>query len=131
MAFAGWTTAPYSMDVEYEDKALVKNLASEQNATVTMYALWKAEEDILPVPSREGYLFLGWSTTRLEDFPHGDNNTKDEVRAKRVGKVVGEIGGLDPIANNDNYARYAPSEDQTLYAMWYDNRTHIYLDSNY
>lgn len=128
MKFIGWTTAPESSDVEYEDKGIVKNLASKEGDVVTLHALWQANSDLMPTPSREGYLFLGWSKEPQADFPHDSMNTKDEVRSLRVGEVVGQVNGDDVIANNENYMRYAPSENQTLYAMWYDNRVSLTLD---
>lgn len=85
--FAGWSLSKNG-SVVYQDGAEVKNLASEQNATVTLYAVWEPiptytvhydanggsgapadasalEGETCTVPDQkpvyDGYRFLGWS----------------------------------------------------------------------
>ena len=40
--FAGWNTAADGSGIRYEDKQSVKNLTTENNATITLYAQWTA-----------------------------------------------------------------------------------------
>ena len=46
--FAGWAVKADG-DVTYTDMAKVKNLTSENNATVTLYAVWTEKDKVLPV----------------------------------------------------------------------------------
>ncbi|MDO4963115.1 MAG: InlB B-repeat-containing protein [bacterium] len=80
--FQGWSTTTDG-DVEYEDKATVNNLTEENEATITLYAVWSINkykitfdskggntfdtieqnyntEITLPTPTKEGYTFKGW-----------------------------------------------------------------------
>ena len=43
-SFVGWNTQPDGMGASYADSAKVSNLASEQGASVTLYAIWKPED---------------------------------------------------------------------------------------
>ena len=91
--FEGWNTAADGSGDSYADKASVKNLTAENNATVTMYAQWKVitytitydlaggsvatanptEYNVetatftLTNPTREGYNFTGWTGTDLTE----------------------------------------------------------------
>ena len=47
-AFAGWAVSADG-DVTYADMGKVKNLTSENNATVTLYAVWNENNKVLPV----------------------------------------------------------------------------------
>lgn len=86
-SFLGWSTDPDAAVPEYLNKEKVGNLASTNGETVTLYAIWEPvaytisyknvtgaripekttytieEEFELPVPVKEGYIFLGWYTT--------------------------------------------------------------------
>ena len=95
--FAGWALSENG-SVVYVDGATVKNLASEQGATVTLYAVWEpiptytvhydanggsggpensdpvteGEDYVIPdaVPTRDGYKFLGWSENPAATQPN-------------------------------------------------------------
>ena len=127
--FNGWSLASLG-SIDYEDRAEVKNLTTEYNGTVTLYAKWGGEI-VLPIATWPGYIFLGWSKERQDPFPDMSYNTKVQVAKLRVGKLVGSTYGDDPIANVENYMRWSPEGDTTLYAMWYDNRITVTLNSNF
>lgn len=83
--FAGWNTKADGSGTSYAEKASVKNLVSTDGETVTLYAKWtpinytitldedggNALNDIsynvetttftLPIPTKEGYDFTGWT----------------------------------------------------------------------
>ena len=59
-SFNGWATNPTGSKV-YNDKQNVKNLSSTNNATINLYALWSSTSVTLPSPTRDGYIFKGWS----------------------------------------------------------------------
>ena len=90
--FVGWAATNDTDTAEYKDEESVRNLVTEQNGVLTLYAVWQAaryrvnfdsnkgngssEPDIadpvsviygtaygeLPTVSREGYDFIGWYT---------------------------------------------------------------------
>ena len=93
--FAGWNTAANGSGTSYADKAVVKNLASENGAVVKLYAVWEANtytviykadgkevgrqtykfgEAIKPItdPVKEGYTFKGWKESLPAVMPAND-----------------------------------------------------------
>ena len=104
---------------------------------VTLYAMWETDYMELPVPSREGYIFLGWSVERQEDFPHPGYNTKDVVKALRIGKTVGPLNDSDPIADRENYLIWKPTsyrrlnKQDALHAMWIGPDGEIHVSAMY
>ena len=93
--FAGWNTAANGSGTSYADKAVVKNLASENGAVVKLYAVWEANtytviykadgkevgrqnykfgETIKPItdPVKEGYTFKGWKESLPAVMPAND-----------------------------------------------------------
>lgn len=86
--FTGWNTKHDGKGTAYADGASVKNLTSNKDGVVTLYAQWKANSytltydanggtvstssktlqygdafGILPTPKRDGHKFLGWYTS--------------------------------------------------------------------
>lgn len=94
-SFVGWGTASTSTTA---------NASSTYNSATTVYAVWSSTTTkgsiTLPTPTKEGYIFLGWSTT-------ADAETAD-------------IGT----------GTYTPSGDITLYAVWGMNNSLIYYNDN-
>ncbi|MCQ2390680.1 MAG: InlB B-repeat-containing protein [Kiritimatiellae bacterium] len=101
--FAGWATDNVTKTVVFADKARVSNLTTTKDATVTLYAVWRAGKYYvafdanggtgeMPVQeftydtatnltanafTRHGYDFYGWATqatTNLEDVVYDDGN---------------------------------------------------------
>ena len=109
----------------------------EDGAVVTLYAMWETDYMELPVPSREGYIFLGWSVERQEDFPHPGYNTKDKVKSLRIGKTVGPLNDSDPIADRENYLIWKPTsyrrlnKQDKLHAMWIGPDGEIHVSAMY
>ena len=125
MAFVGWSRSPVDVVDEHVDGERVVNLAVEDGAVVTLYAMWETQYLEMPVAQRKGFIFLGWSFERQDDFPHPGYNTKDKVKALRIGKTVGPLNDSDPIADRENYLIWKPSthrrlnEQYELHGMWY------------
>ncbi|GEM_PF-4854219 len=58
--FNGWNSNAAGTGTSYTNKQSVKNLASNQGATVNLYAKWTYGTITLPTPTKTGYLFEGW-----------------------------------------------------------------------
>ena len=124
--FAGWNTKADGSGKDYEAKANVKNLTTENGATVTLYAKWEAinytityeldsgtnvadnpasytiEDSItLKDPTKAGFTFEGWYT---------DNSFTEESKVTEIKK--GSIGVM------------------TLYAKWTANNYTVNFDAN-
>ena len=85
--FANWINK--TNNLTYQDKAVVKNLTSEPNGEVTLYAVWTPHEVTLPTATREGYIFNGW------------------YDAKTGGNKIGNAGD-----------KYIPEANTELHAQW-------------
>ena len=124
--FLGWSANPYAGEVTYVEQGEVSNLTAVDGATVTLYAVWKANTyevvfngngvtpeterkevtfgnsyGSLEVLTREGYTFLGWWT---ENGASGDWGTL--VTADTIVSTVGT---------------------HTLYARWQAIEYHVYF----
>lgn len=127
--FAGWSTSPDG-EVLYTDKEEVSDLTSEVNGSVTLYAVWTANEftvkfdgnkgtgemaDVTVVYdsgaslpacefTRTGYTFIGWSLTA-------------------------DGGELITEAAYDNL-KTEQGDEVTLYAIWSENSYTLAFDKN-
>ena len=123
-SFQGWATSASGNKV-YDDKASVKNLTSSNGGTVNLYAVWKAndytlkynanggtvspttksvtfntEYGTLPIPTRAGYIFIGWYTS--------DNGG---TQVSSTTKMTTE--GAEIFAHwQDTWASYVTGEDE-------------------
>lgn len=114
MKFAGWTTDSASSSVSYQDKQKIKNLTSENNSIITLYAVWierdahsirywnidftgetidNSENPIKYLESqnvqlknieRNGYNFDGW-------FTDADYNEESEISGWEAGEKTTDI----------------------------------------
>ncbi len=115
--FAGWNTAANGSGTSYADKAVVKNLASENGAVVKLYAVWEANtytviykadgkevgrqtykfgEAIKPItdPVKEGYTFKGWKESLPAVMPANDI-TVDAVFEINSYKLIYMVDGAE------------------------------------
>lgn len=93
--FAGWSTFPNPTIAQYQDQEAVSNLTTEANGTVTLYAVWEANQYTIIFNAnggegpdktqtfaydtaqkldkntftKAGYHFVGWSTNRNDATP--------------------------------------------------------------
>jgi len=129
----GWATEPDG-EVVYTNKQKVSNLAAENGATVTLYAVWDIETYtikyvlnggtnnpsnptsynvaspiILNKPTREGYTFAGWCT---------DKTLKKQLPAAFEGENAPQGYASGNIGN------------KTFYAKWTANKYNIVFDKN-
>lgn len=61
-SFNGWSKTS-SGSVEYKDEERVNKLTTVAGSTVNLYANWALSSVTLPVPTKTGYDFKGWSTS--------------------------------------------------------------------
>ncbi|MBQ7369667.1 MAG: InlB B-repeat-containing protein [Clostridia bacterium] len=66
--FMGWTTSPNSQTVVYTDKQEIKNLTSENNATVTLYAVWSANTYTVYYNGNGGEVIPSQAVTYDQDY---------------------------------------------------------------
>lgn len=59
LPFAGWATSADGQ-VVYSDEQSVSNLTTENNATVSLYAVWGTPSTILPTVTKDGFVLDGW-----------------------------------------------------------------------
>ena len=131
--FTGWATTADAESMEYDEQAVVKNLAATEDATVTLYAVWEANEyTVAFYPNggegtmkdqqftydqeltalskngytRAGYDFAGWATTDTAD-------TAEYKDGEKVRNLVAEQDGV-----------------LTLYAVWKAGSYQVSFDSN-
>ena len=79
--FSGWAVSADG-DVTYTDMGKVKNLTSENNATVTLYAVWTEKDKVLPV------IFSVPSETALD---YGDSVTLScATEGAKISYTIGE-----------------------------------------
>lgn len=131
--FAGWAVSEGSNEIAYKDSEVVKNLATQNNDVVDLYAVWSNIEYFVAFDgnestsghmdtvtlsydtktklpkntySRYGYKFDGW-------------NTKADGTGAGY-KDTGEVMNLSNVAN----------ETITLYAQWKANKYTINYDPN-
>lgn len=133
--FNGWNTKKDGTGDEYTDGALVKNLVTAQNGSITLYAQWQAahyqvryhgngsDVDDIMVPQdlyfdipdnlfgnefeKSGYMFVGWNTAA-----DGSGDTYAD-RAEVVNLADTEGAVVD------------------LYAMWGTIRYHVEFEPNH
>ena len=121
--FAGWALSRNG-SVVYEDGATVKNLASEQGATVTLYAVWE------PLPTYTLHYDANGGTAAPADGSalEGENCTVSDREPVYDGcRFLG--WSTDPTATQPDTAYAAGTSltmtgDLTLYAVWYRLKTY-------
>ena len=119
--FLGWSLNQSATEAEYTDGQEVRNLASENETTVTLYAVWQINQYTitfnsndgsavasitddynasvtLPTPTKEGHAFAGW---------YSDESLNTQYTSDKM-----------------------PAENITLYAKWDINQYTITFDSN-
>ena len=111
--FGGWATSPTGTIV-YPDKATVKNLASTNNSTITLYAVWQPVNYTVQYNSnggsgtmsntsfayneskalaantyvKPGYTFIGWGTTPSGSAVYTDKETVKNIASTNNSTVV-------------------------------------------
>ena len=128
--FAGWATSAGGA-VAYADGASVENLASEQDAAVTLYAVWSANAYTVKFAANGG-------TGTMEDQPM-TYDTAAALRANafaRTGYTFAgwaiSADGAIAYADGASVENLASEQDAavTLYAVWTANAYTVKFDAN-
>lgn len=98
--FGGYYTERNGNGIQYYNQQGVGIKNWDRTSQMVLYSKWTAKSITLPTPTREGYTFSGWYTSK--------------TGGTRVG-----IGGLP----------YTPTANLVLYARWTANSYTITLDS--
>ncbi len=156
-SFDGWNTKSGGTGDSYSNKEEVKNLTSTSGGTVTLYAQWTTNQytvkfdpnggsvsttskkvsynstyGTLPTPTRSGYIFLGWFTSKSYTFDsayyynHFDDaktwasNNSSNYQAildhyVRYGISANRKSSDYQVVSTDTYTQ---TSSQTLYAQW-------------
>ena len=129
--FAGWKTEANGTGMSYPNKLLVKNMTSDKDGSVSLYAQWTADTYSL------GFLANGGvGSMDVQNFSYGDNGT---VSANRFTKPGYTFTGWAESANgakkyNDS-ANLSTLENligatPTLYAKWTANTYTVAFNAN-
>ncbi len=100
--FLGWSTDPSATSATYTDKQSVKNLTSTNNGSVTLYAVWKEE-------NQETYQIEIWVTD-------GDD-TEEIMLTKKKGDII-------------NLSDYKPKQTGYTFIAWVDLSTNESYSAN-
>ncbi len=144
-SFAGWSTAPDG-EVLYTDKQTVKNVTSEENAAVTLYAIWTPNKYTVRFDAntgtgtmadtqvsyqgdaalpecgftKPGYSFIGWSLT------NSGSSVITQAQYNSLTPKAGDVVTLYAVWSENNYTVTFNSNDEANNSF---NEIHAYTDS--
>ncbi|MBU5359615.1 InlB B-repeat-containing protein [Enterococcus raffinosus] len=127
-AFQGWTTSSVGFK-EYDDGENVENLTAEANGMVTLYAVWKAEEQMIQFDVNGGDV-----SSKPDDIKKDTNTTvdlRDVEKPTRTGysfKHWYKQG--DASETNIGASIKMPAGGLTLVAKWEANSYKVSFDNN-
>ena len=126
--FLGWSTDPSATSAVYTDKQSVKNLTSTNNGSVTLYAVWKEE-------NQETYQIDIW-VANGEDIDEivltkkkGDIINLSDYKPKQTGYTF--IAWVD-LSTNESYSandKFIVTQDTLLVSGMQANTYIVYFDS--
>lgn len=150
-AFKGWATSEGSSTVKYRPGNTVENLASEDGASIELYAVWQentygisyntgaysptyvpehlnirySEEISITdvIPEWEGHVFLGWSLKYKEVYDLDDTLPATYTKDSKVSGLSAE--------NNDKVVLYAVWQPETFYILFNNGSTTDTLTATY
>lgn len=144
-SFAGWSTAPDG-EVLYTDKQTVKNVTSEENAAVTLYAIWTPNKYTVRFDAntgtgtmadaqvsyqgdaalpecgftKPGYSFVGWSRT------NSGSSVITQAQYNILTPTAGDVVTLYAVWSENNYTVTFNSNDEANNSF---DEMHSYTDS--
>ncbi len=124
--FLGWSKDQSASTADYADAGEVQNLTAEDGATVTLYAIWEANEYTVTFePNGENSEVITDSKTVTYDSTYGDLPTPTRTGYTFAGWYTAADSGSEVTAGS----AVAITADQTLYAHWTANEytvTYVY-----
>ncbi len=117
-SFAGWATSASATEVEFTDGQSVSNLAAENGAVVTLYAIWTQNAQITVTFKANGGTGEDKTQTMYKNVPTVlDANTFSYTGYTFEGWATSATG--DKVYNDGATVTF--SEDTTLFAKWTAN----------
>ena len=130
--FVGWNTAADGSGQTYMDEQLVKDLTSEQNGTVTLYAQWSLINYTVKFDANGGE-----GSMDLQPFSSGTAQNLNPNRFTRTGHTFAgwntAADGSGQSYTDEQSVKDLTSEQNgtvTLYAQWTANSYTVTLNSN-
>ncbi|AGN26914.1 hypothetical protein A3206_03415 [Candidatus Methanomassiliicoccus intestinalis] len=120
--FLGWSLNQSATNVEYADQASVNNLASENEAKVTLYAVWQINKYTITFNSNGGSNV----TSITQDYDTTVDKPEDPTKTGYT--FAGWFTDAE-FANAYKFGKM-PAENITLYAKWTINQYTITFNSN-
>ncbi len=132
--FQGWSKTQ-SGEVEFGDKYKVGNLVTENNGTLTLYAVWKANEYTVKFEANfEGYNEDTNGTMEDQKFTYDDGQKLTDNKFTREGYTFQgwSTTKKGPKEYNDGEAKNFTTKNTTvtLYAVWKANEVTIHYHGN-
>ncbi len=129
--FFGWSTNPDDVKAQYTNGQSVSNLTTENNGTVTLYALWKRAITIT-YDANEGSGAPSSSTGTLYNSQESVTIKLSDTKPTRNGYI---FNGWTDIQNSTEVKYQAGgtgvfSDNTTLYAVWGLNNYTLTIDPN-
>ncbi len=126
--FAGWATTNNATSAEYSNKQSVINLASEQGAVVTLYAVWSS----VPIYTVTFNANDGTTTATTQAFTQ---NVAKNLMQNSFVRTGYSLASWNTKANGTGIsltdsASYTASADITLFAIWTANTYTVIFDAN-
>lgn len=127
--FAGWSKTPDG-EVLYTDKQTVKNVTSEENGTVTLYAVWEPNKFNVSFDAN-----TGTGTMAPVQVAYGSGAALPECEFVKTGYSFLGWSGSNSGGNIITEAQYSTltsvaGQTITLYAVWGENTYTVTYDGN-
>ena len=127
-AFAGWSTAPDG-EVIYTDKQTVKNVTSEENGEVTLYAVWEPNKFTVQFNANTGTGTMAPVQLAYEHVEALPECGFVKTGYSFVGWALSSSGNVITLAQLNTITSVA-GDAVTLYAVWSENTYSVAYDAN-
>ena len=126
--FVGWNTEADGSGTDYADEAAVKNLGTDQDETVTLYAKWTPNDTKLTYNGNGGTGTVNEQTGKVDETVKTAENGFTRTGYTFTGWNTKADGSGDAYAEKADYV--LTSGVSTLYAQWKVNQYTITFDTD-
>ncbi len=130
--FIGWATDANADEKEYADKESVTNLASANGDTVTLYAVWSANQYTVKYNANKGTGNMSESTHTYDVAANLSANTFTRTGYTFIGWATDANADKKEYADNQSVTNLASANGDTvtLYAVWSANQYTVQYNAN-